>query len=770
VHTNITMYQTEDYKEIFLPVLIKRKQSDGNQKFNEILKKHPDLLITDFFASQKKELFKIRNPKKKLMQQDLDLLFEEWIKDKTPELEGTWVYYPWTKRMLHIVEESEFVQIRTNRNHYRISPAEQSSLSHKTIGIIGLSVGHSVAVNIATERICGKLKLADFDTLELSNLNRIKTGLHNIGLNKCIITAREIAEIDPFIEIECYTDGITQSNLADFITAGGKLDVLIDECDDLEVKVTCREMAKSLGIPVLMETSDRGMLDVERFDLDRNRPIFHGLLKDTPLEDLSNIKDEARIPLVMKIVNAVKGSLRGRLSLLEVGQTIGAWPQLASAVTLGGGVVTDVCRRLLLKQFNESGRYYVDLEEIIGNKEPKPAGNEDDNPFRPFDMDEAIRIADSLPDDHPGYSPQSSELSKIVEAACQAPSTGNDQPWKWLFRNGRLHLFHDRYRSFSFGDFDNIASNLSFGAAYENLLLKSNELGFHVSSTIFPLGAKSILIAVIEFHQEKLRHTEPVFSPESVSCIFSRSTNRNPSHPIILTDFERDQLKNAAESVDGASFFYISDKPQMMELGKIIGECDRIRLLNPRGHRDFVHREMKWTKEEAEKSRDGIDIRTLGMSSSQMAALSMIRDKEISKSLKLIKGGTALIDVTLKTISTASGLGIITLPRYSYENFFKGGISLQRLWLRAESMGFAIHPLISPFYLFPRIMSGNNEGLDESEASQLRALRERFLNLVPVGDHAAGVFLFKIAKADKPEIMSYRLPLEEVLFTTKLNM
>jgi hypothetical protein len=27
-----------------------------------------------------------------------------------------------------------------------------------------------------------------------------------------------------------------------------------------------------------METSDRGVLDVERFDLEPDRPIFHGLL------------------------------------------------------------------------------------------------------------------------------------------------------------------------------------------------------------------------------------------------------------------------------------------------------------------------------------------------------------------------------------------------------------------------------------------------------------------------------------------------------------
>jgi len=183
-----------------------------------------------------------------------------------------------------------------------------------------------------------------------------------------------------------------------------------------------------------------------------------------------------------------------------------------------------------------------------------------------------------------------------------------------------------------------------------------------------------------------------------------------------------------------------------------------------------VEREMKWTREEAENSRDGIDIRTLGMNTSQMAALSIIRDVEISRALKDIDGGTALIDVTMKTISTASALGIITLPEYSYQNFFLGGMSMQRLWLKAEELQFAIHPLISPFYLFPRVTNGNGAGLDQSEVSHLLRLRKKFLSLVPVNEDAAGVFIFKIAKAEKPEIKSYRLPLEETLFITNQNI
>ena len=342
------MYQDLELNEVYLPVLFDLSEESDRQKFNDIISAKTDKIVLDLFSSQKKELFKIRSPKRRLSPADTDVLYSSWIENRNPGHEGVWVYYPWLNKMIHILSKEEFIELRTSRNQFKITPSEQTSLFNKKIGIIGLSVGHAVALSIATERICSTLKLADFDTIELSNLNRIKTGIQNIGLNKCVVTAREIAEIDPFIKIECYQEGLTDENLEAFLLEGGKLDILVDECDGLEMKIASRQMAKKYQIPVVMETSDKGMLDVERFDLEADRSILHGFLDDIPPERLKNISPEDRIPLVLKIVDAKNSSLRGQLSLIEVGQSISTWPQLASAVTLGGGVVTDVCRRILL--------------------------------------------------------------------------------------------------------------------------------------------------------------------------------------------------------------------------------------------------------------------------------------------------------------------------------------------------------------------------------------------------------------------------------------
>ncbi len=54
-----------------------------------------------------------------------------------------------------------------------------------------------------------------------------------------------------------------------------------------------------------------------------------------------------------------------KYSLGEIGKSITTWPQLASSVMLGGALVTDTCRRILLDQLRSSGRYYVDFDQLI---------------------------------------------------------------------------------------------------------------------------------------------------------------------------------------------------------------------------------------------------------------------------------------------------------------------------------------------------------------------------------------------------------------------
>src|SRR5690606_29847647 len=88
-----------------------------------------------------------------------------------------------------------------------------------------------------------------------------------------------------YIKVSCFTEGLNIDNITNFFTDNGQIDILVEECDGLEIKVLSRIIAKKYQIPVVMDTNDCGMLDIERFDLEPDRPIFHGRTKE--LESLS---------------------------------------------------------------------------------------------------------------------------------------------------------------------------------------------------------------------------------------------------------------------------------------------------------------------------------------------------------------------------------------------------------------------------------------------------------------------------------------------------
>ncbi|MBC7744070.1 MAG: ThiF family adenylyltransferase, partial [Flavobacterium sp.] len=266
--------------EVIKTQLFRLNNVDDKYKFDKLINEDKNIRVFDQIENQLRELIKCSSPSIRIRPEEYTDLIKTHLNGTEIFNYGVWVYYPWSNNLVHILDENEFIKLRTNRNCNKITFQEQSILSQKKIGIIGLSVGQSIALTMAMERTCGEIRLADFDTAELSNLNRLRTGLHNLGILKTVIAAREIAEIDPFIIVKIFNDGLTTQNMDSFFLEDGKLDILVEVCDGLDIKIASRLKARKLQIAVVMDTNDRGMLDVERFDLEPKRPIFHGLIDD----------------------------------------------------------------------------------------------------------------------------------------------------------------------------------------------------------------------------------------------------------------------------------------------------------------------------------------------------------------------------------------------------------------------------------------------------------------------------------------------------------
>ncbi|MEV0091608.1 ThiF family adenylyltransferase [Streptomyces sp. NPDC050738] len=356
---------------VWQPVLYQPADDGGYSALAALLGSGQVAEVCDTIDTQLTELVTSRQPERRFAPDELRTALDEQLAGRATWEYGAWAWYPWARRLVHVLPREEFRLVRTDRNRGRIDRREQRDLFTRRIGIIGLSVGSSAALTFAMEGIGGAYRLADFDELSLSNLNRLRAGAHELGLNKSVIAARQMLEIDPYLDIEIFPAGLTDETMEDFFRGGsgsdrsGAIDLLVEECDAPYVKFAARERARALGIPVVMDANDRGLLDVERFDLEPERPLLHGLLGETTSEDLRHLTFAQKVDAILTMVDRDRISPELAAAIPQIGATLSSWPQLASGVALGGALTAHAARRILLGSECPSGRYYTDFDTLI---------------------------------------------------------------------------------------------------------------------------------------------------------------------------------------------------------------------------------------------------------------------------------------------------------------------------------------------------------------------------------------------------------------------
>lgn len=318
--------------------------------------------IIDAFLRSLKELFFTRNPRFKKGMPGADEALAKFMDEDAKTIQGVYVFYPWLNKAIYLPEENIYFELRTARNKNIINKEEQASYRNFKIGIAGMSVGSNVASTLALTGGPKNMRLADFDEIEATNLNRIRAGLGSIGQNKAIFFAQSIYELDPWAELEVYDNGLTKENLEDFIKG---LNVFIDEMDSIDLKVRSRFVCKKHKIPVLMATDngDNVILDVERYDENTDLAVFNGRVEITE-EELANLKTfQDWIKIAAKIVGAEIQTPRLLESILELGKTVAGVPQIGSAASMAGACVSFAVRKIAVGDPMPSGRYDINLDE-----------------------------------------------------------------------------------------------------------------------------------------------------------------------------------------------------------------------------------------------------------------------------------------------------------------------------------------------------------------------------------------------------------------------
>ncbi len=324
----------------------------------------------DLYDELLEELFLIRNPQYKF-NPNYTTEFQQWkaaLETAQPALaHGMWAYFPWSKIAVRVLPDAEHLELRTARNKNLITKEEQEKFYNSRIAVAGLSVGSHGALTLALMGGARTLFLADPDTISGSNLNRIRYDYTTIGRKKAEVAAEYIYQLNPYAEVHLFSEGVSAENIDTFLGGDEKVQLLVEELDNLEMKVRLRLAAKEKGIPVIMATDngDGIIMDIERYDLNPNTELFNGALGHLTMEEFSQFTPSDLPKLATKVAGVEVVVPRMLLSLKEVGKTLYSWPQLGDAATLSGVAIAYIARKIILGEPVRDGKHEINLDAIF---------------------------------------------------------------------------------------------------------------------------------------------------------------------------------------------------------------------------------------------------------------------------------------------------------------------------------------------------------------------------------------------------------------------
>lgn len=152
----------------------------------------------------------------------------------------------------------------------------QLQLKNSRVLVVGLGgLGSPVALYLAAAGV-GALHLADFDTVDLTNLQRqILHDSASVGLGKVESAMRRLAVLNPLVELVPLTQALDEGSLAEAVAA---VDLVVDCCDNFATRSAVNAACVAVGKPLVSGAAIRLEGQLAVFDPRRaDSPCYHCL-------------------------------------------------------------------------------------------------------------------------------------------------------------------------------------------------------------------------------------------------------------------------------------------------------------------------------------------------------------------------------------------------------------------------------------------------------------------------------------------------------------
>lgn len=349
-----------------------------------------------------------------------------------------------------------------------------------------------------------------------------------------------------------------------------------------------------------------------------------------------------------------------------------------------------------------------------------------------------------------------SVIIQILEAAIQAPSGDNNQPWKFKLNDNQISIYINKPDN---SNINEIASLISCGAVIENIQIAASKhcLSVSINSS---LTQKDNLqeIASITLNKNitnKLCNNLYLFIKE-------RHTNRTKFNKKPIPSSDLQKLQQAIIDIKDVNLHLITDEKQKNKIAKLVYGADLIRAEKKELH-EYLMKMIRFTDEEALRTRDGFHVKNLEAGRDGEQLLKLIKPWQRMKWLNKIGMSKLFANVSKSGVKQSSAMGFITVKGTTINDFINAGKAMQRIWLTATSLGIDFQPMGAVTLFWMNFKFGQQDTFSKEHQSQLQQLWEDYKQNFCKNEEELPAMLFRIGYGKQVKVKTLRKNLAEFL-------
>lgn len=620
-----------------------------------------------------------------------------------------------------------------SRNIGFISRAELAILRNKRVAIPGL--GGVGGVHLITHIRTGftNFNISDFDYFDVANCNRqygAKTS--NYQKPKLEMMVHEAMEINPFLNINQFPEGINEKNVDQFLDG---VDILIDSLDVfvIDLRILLYKKAREKGIPIVTAAPLGFGTSVLCFSPNKGMSFeeYFGITKDLT-------ENEKFVRFIAGVApKALHAEYVDKLSLQPQIKRV---PSLGAGCQFAASAACAMSTKIVLgrKGVNYAPHYFAVDPYLQTMKKGVVIGGFK-NPILKLKIFILRKIVDQMrlnrdiPPEIPdikvvGQTIPTKVMDYILQAGVQAPSGENTQPWIFNVSDNVITVKVNPKGDCSFFNIKQRAAILSSGAVLENI---------KIAATVFGLEAEiqyneGDILSTLEIAKIYLKNTQ-IKRDALFRSIWDRCTNRKQYSRKKIEPFVFDEIKKITADYPGFNLNIVEDRNQLKELQSSLISLGIARTENPLVH-EFLNHHIRPTFEIAQKEKTGFPLNNLEAGAFGNFVLKATKSWKVMSFLNKF-GFSKIVSAKVEEgIINCGACILLTAPNNSPLQYVKGGQVLERIWLKLAEMGVSTQPMTTVNFFQLRFQLEGLNGFDPKHHKLITDGLSKFAKIFPNED------------------------------------